>query len=107
MDDHEDELNIQAHIDDDFGSAPTFGPANPLILTNHGDDDEGNSNGNNNGNDQNDDDSIHTSLDGENPSHLPNNDFFYISRNNTLFPKNDYTIPELRKLAISKQAQFP
>ena len=124
MDDHEDELNIQAHIDDDFGSAPTFGPANhedepnaqahiddefgsaptfglanPLILTNHGDDDEGNSNGNNNGNDQNDDDSIHTSLDGENPSHLPDNDFFY-TRNNTLFPKNDYTISELRKLAI-------
>ena len=48
MDNHEDEPNTQAHIDDEFGSAPTSGLANPLILANHGDDDEGNSNGNNN-----------------------------------------------------------
>ena len=87
MDDHEDEPNAQAHIDDEFGSAQTFELANPLILTNHGDNDEGNSNGNNNGNDHNDDDSIHSSIDEANPSHLPSNIFSTSPGTTPSFPR--------------------
>ena len=69
------------------------------FLNDDNDEDLGDDNGNGNGNDYNDGDSIHSSLDG-NPSHLIDNDFFYVTRNNILFPKDDNTLGDLKKLAI-------
>ena len=101
MDMDDEELDIQALIDADFprpGHA-TFGPALDPIINDDNDEDLGDDDGNGNGNDYNDVDSIHSSLDG-NPSHLIDNDFFYVTRNNILFPKDDNTLGDLKKLAI-------
>ena len=100
MDMDDEELDIQALINADFprfGHA-TSGPAlDPIIPNDDNDEDLGDDNGNGNG--YNDGDSIHSSLDG-NPSHLIDNDFFYVTRNNILFPKDDNTLGDLKKLAI-------
>ena len=77
MDD--EELDIQALIDADFPrlshATATFGPALDRIIPN---DDNDEDLGDDNGNGYNDGDSIHSSLDG-NPSHLIDNDFFYVT----------------------------
>ena len=81
MSDQGDEPDAQAQIDDGHGD----------IDDDHIDDDHG---GIDDGN------SSEESLDGRNPSLT--NVFFYISRdNNNLFPKDGYTLPELRDMAIS------
>ena len=87
MDDHEDEPNTQALIDDHFGPcAPTIRPIpTPPNIDNEDSGDNGN--GNNDGNGDNDDDSSHSRLDGVNQSHLINNDFSTSPGTTSSFPR--------------------
>ena len=96
MSDQGDEPDAQAQIDandDALANSPIIDDGHGDIDDGHGDIDDGNG-------DIDDEDSNGESFDGRNPSQT--NDFFYISRdNNTLFPKDGYTLPELRSMAIS------
>ena len=93
-------MEDQTDTDVENGSVPPT-LSNLLTLADQqGDDDEKTIDGLSDG-DHDDGDNISTLFEEKNPSHPIDNKFFYISQSNTVLPKEGYTLPSLRKLAIA------
>ena len=92
-------MEDQPDTDVENGSVPPT-LSNLLTLADHQGDDEKTNEGMSDG-DHDDGGNISTLSEEKNPSHPIDNKFFYISQSNTVIPKEGYTIPSLRQLAIA------